>query len=186
MTDEHDETPEAQAPVPFGDPPSTEPGQEAYVPPHWETPQAPATIENLAGFGWRAAGYLIDTIMVTAVISVLAGALHAGALGLIAMNFVAASLYGALLLALWDGHTVGMRVFRLRCVDATTQAPVTMQQAFIRSLTAQAFVVLEVFGFFGSLAEVADLLWPLWDKRNQTLHDKVGKTVVLRELVPTR
>ena len=101
------------------------------------------------------------------------------------MNFVAASLYGALLLAFWDGHTVGMRLFKLRCVDATTQAPVTVQQAFIRSLAAQAFVVLEVFGFFGSLVEVADLLWPLWDKRNQTLHDKVGKTVVLRELVPT-
>jgi len=117
---------------------------------------------------------------------VLAGALHAGALGLIAMNFVAASRYGALLLAFWDGHTVGMRLFKLRCVDATTQAPVTAQQAFIRSLTAQAFVVLEVFGFFGSLVEVADLLRPLWDKRNQTLHDKVGKTVVLGELVSTK
>jgi uncharacterized RDD family membrane protein YckC len=185
MSDEHDETPESQPPVPFGDPPTIEPNQEAYVPPSWETPQAPAVIENLAGFGWRAAGYVIDTLMVTAIISVLAGALHAGALGLIAMNFVAASLYGALLLAFWDGHTVGMRLFKLRCVDATTQAPVTVQQAFIRSLTAQAFVVLEVFGFFGSLVEVADLLWPLWDKRNQTLHDKVGKTVVLRELVPT-
>jgi len=117
---------------------------------------------------------------------VLAGALHAGALGLIAMNFVAASRYGALLSAFWDGHTVGMRLFKLRCVDATTQAPVTAQQAFIRSLTAQAFVVLEVFGFFGSLVEVADLLRPLWDKRNQTLHDKVGKTVVLGDLDSTK
>jgi len=25
-----------------------------------------------------------------------------------------------------------------------------------------------------------DLLWPLWDRRNQTLHDKAAGTVVLR------
>ena len=63
MSDEHDETPEAQPPVPFGDPSTIEPSQEAYVPPSWETPQAPAVIENLAGFGWRAAGYVIDTLI---------------------------------------------------------------------------------------------------------------------------
>jgi uncharacterized RDD family membrane protein YckC len=32
------------------------------------------------------------------------------------------------------------------------------------------------------LLVLVDLLWPLWDDRNQTLHDKVAKTVVLRPL----
>ena len=27
---------------------------------------------------------------------------------------------------------------------------------------------------------IIDMLWPLWDDRNQTLHDKVVGTVVLR------
>jgi hypothetical protein len=27
---------------------------------------------------------------------------------------------------------------------------------------------------------VIDLLWPLWDTKNQTLHDKFAKTVVVR------
>ena len=26
---------------------------------------------------------------------------------------------------------------------------------------------------------LVDYLWPLWDKKNQTLHDKLAKTVVI-------
>ena len=157
--------------------------QSAFRLPRFSSPAPQSSIDvDLAGFGWRAIGYLIDTVLVTVLVTMLAAVLGASALVALAMNFVAASLYGALLLALWNGQTVGMRLFHLTAVDAGTRAPVTMRQAFIRSLTAQAFVALEIFGILGSLLQVADLLWPLWDKRNQTLHDKVGKTVVLRVL----
>jgi len=27
---------------------------------------------------------------------------------------------------------------------------------------------------------VLDVLWPLWDRRNQTLHDKIVGTLILR------
>ena len=40
-----------------------------------------------------------------------------------------------------------------------------------------AAAVLTLVPFVGSLL---DLLWPLWDPRNQTLHDKAAGTVVLR------
>lgn len=33
---------------------------------------------------------------------------------------------------------------------------------------------------FGGLVILVDLLWPLWDSRNQTIHDKLARTIVLR------
>jgi uncharacterized RDD family membrane protein YckC len=37
---------------------------------------------------------------------------------------------------------------------------------------------------FGIVALVIDFLWPLWDGRRQTLHDKFARTVVLRGATP--
>jgi uncharacterized RDD family membrane protein YckC len=31
----------------------------------------------------------------------------------------------------------------------------------------------------GGLSFLADVLWPLWDERNQTLHDKIVSTYVI-------
>lgn len=36
-----------------------------------------------------------------------------------------------------------------------------------------------VFGFF-LLPVILDYLWPLWDSKNQALHDKVVGSVVIR------
>ena len=51
----------------------------------------------------------------------------------------------------------------------------TQGTAFVRLL------VRAVMGFV-PLLPMLDLLWPLWDPRNQTLHDKVAGTVVLRQV----
>jgi uncharacterized RDD family membrane protein YckC len=37
---------------------------------------------------------------------------------------------------------------------------------------------------FGIVALLVDFLWPLWDGRRQTLHDKFARTVVLRGATP--
>jgi uncharacterized RDD family membrane protein YckC len=47
-------------------------------------------------------------------------------------------------------------------------------------------LVEEVFRLLGSATIILgvvwllDMLFPLWDKQRQTLHDKIAKTVVLR------
>ena len=51
--------------------------------------------------------------------------------------------------------------------------PVGYEGAFGRSL------ITFLFGIF-TLPLILDYLWPLWDDRNQTLHDKVPSTVVVR------
>jgi uncharacterized RDD family membrane protein YckC len=50
----------------------------------------------------------------------------------------------------------------------------------VRAFSAEIIAAASLVGLIGSLAQLLDLLWPVWDKRNQTLHDKIGRTVVLR------
>jgi uncharacterized RDD family membrane protein YckC len=77
------------------------------------------------------------------------------------------------MLGAFQGRTIGNRVASTQVVDARTGAPVGYDRALPR---AGVQLVLNYTGIGGLL----DVLWPLWDRQNQTLHDKAGGTVVLR------
>jgi uncharacterized RDD family membrane protein YckC len=53
--------------------------------------------------------------------------------------------------------------------------------AFYREIVVQQLL----FGFFGIftlyIATLLNYLWPLWDEKNQALHDKICHTRVVRE-----
>jgi uncharacterized RDD family membrane protein YckC len=67
-----------------------------------------------------------------------------------------------------------MALLRLDAVDAVEgRTPIGPTRAAVRSLAAGVLTVIPFAAFL-------DLLWPLWDNRNQTLHDKAAGTVVLR------
>jgi uncharacterized RDD family membrane protein YckC len=72
-----------------------------------------------------------------------------------------------------DGQTLGRRWLGIRVVDATTGEPIGYGRAFGRAL------IVAVFGFF-TIPLIVDYLWPLWDSRNQTLHDKAVSSIVIR------
>jgi uncharacterized RDD family membrane protein YckC len=73
------------------------------------------------------------------------------------------------------GRTLGMSMMRVYAVDADEgRTPVGTLRAAIRSATVAVLTVLAPLA-------VLDLLWPLWDPRNQTIHDKAARTVVLRQ-----
>lgn len=72
------------------------------------------------------------------------------------------------------GQTVGNKAVHTRVVDGRTGQQVAMGRAFGRQV-AQA-VLLQVF----VIPWILDCLWPLWDRENQTLHDKIASTVVLQ------
>jgi uncharacterized RDD family membrane protein YckC len=89
-----------------------------------------------------------------------------------------------LLLAYWHGRRGGSPL-RLRTgaviVDHESLAVVGIPRALLRSASA-LIIPLLFFPFgFGAilLAYLVNYLWPLWDKRNQTLHDKIAKTIVI-------
>jgi uncharacterized RDD family membrane protein YckC len=78
--------------------------------------------------------------------------------------------------------TLGMRACGIYIAKEGDLGPVTLGRAAGRSvLFLGVSSVLQLVVRAGAgLVVLVDLLWPLWDSRNQTLHDKVAKTVVLR------
>ena len=69
------------------------------------------------------------------------------------------------------GSSIGQGLMKIRVVNAQGQL-LTMGEAVLRLLAHVALSFVPLLG-------VVDLLWPLWDERRQTLHDKaVGSYVV--------
>lgn len=103
---------------------------------------------------------------------------------------VATTLYSALFLR-WKGATpgkliVGLRVRRREAAGPMPWSTIVRRVGFITGLSVASQI--PVFGFVFGLVVVLDYLWPLWDGRNQALHDKVAGTNVVRpdrNAVPT-
>lgn len=73
-----------------------------------------------------------------------------------------------------SGQTLGKRAVAIQVRDAQTGGSISYARAFGRFLAEIfAWLILPILVF-------ADLLWPLWDDRLQTLHDKAVNSVVVR------
>lgn len=73
--------------------------------------------------------------------------------------------------------TPGKLLTGLRVVPAeqgTQTRGLDWWRALLRSVT------FEVFGRFLILVQLVNILWPLWDKRKQALHDKIAGTQVVK------
>jgi uncharacterized RDD family membrane protein YckC len=160
-------------------------GNDAYGS-WWDAPRGPQRSQQvpkfdplgrpLADFGSRAAAFAVDwAILLVGMVILLAFGAIGGGPGVIVA--VLACLGG--LVAYHsvnggpNGQTLGMRVFGLRLVDATTGQSIGYGRAFVR------WLLQALMAAFIGLLWLADLLWPLWDERTQTLHDKaVGSLVI--------
>jgi uncharacterized RDD family membrane protein YckC len=159
--------------------------------------------QMLAGFWRRVGGFLIDYLVLAVVISLPFSAFHNHRLTGIAVT-VASFFYWSFMLTYANGQTLGMRVTQVRAVNATNRSPVLIAQAGARTglycvlllLTDFEHVVLYKNPTIGekalenhqlsiyllySLPLLIDLAWPIWDKKNQTLHDKFGRTLVVKQ-----
>lgn len=186
--------PAPQAPYAGGVPPVSAPPYAGG--PYPGQPIAPI-VWDYATWGTRVLGYLIDSVLVSVaagVLIILATTVFGGLMGL-GSGFHSEGLQGLgatgcccifslfpismLLVGLWNkvylvaqrGASIGQGVVKIKVVNAQGQR-LTQGQAFLRLL---AHVGLSFVPFGG----VIDLLWPLWDDRRQTLHDKaVGCYVI--------
>lgn len=151
-----------------------------------------------AGFWLRVGGWLIDWLILAIVNAIISRALdavaflrvtfhthtvstgvttrHVDHLSVLAsiLNLVILLGYGMLFCGSSRGQTPGMMVIRARAVDAQTGAPI----GYARALGRAAFEILLFVLLF--VPWVVDMLFPAWDARRQTLHDKVSRTVVVR------
>ena len=149
---------------------------------------------DYAPWATRVGGYLIDGLLVGAgmlVIWLIAGTLlaaiasiggsasgaAAGTCCLLILLFPLATLlvglFNRVYLVSRRGYSIGQGVVKVMVVDASGNF-LSQGTAFVR-LLAQAGMGMIPF------LPMLDLLWPLWDERRQTLHDKAVGCYVINQ-----
>jgi uncharacterized RDD family membrane protein YckC len=148
-----------------------------------------------ASWGIRLGGWLIDTVIFAVVQAILnavlrhsttlsvrytmmahnGGAQRHGRFSILALLIavVLTIIYCTVLVGGRRGQTVGMMAVGVRAVRDGTFDGVGYSKAFWRSLLEQILRVTVIIGLL-------DDLFPLWDAKRQTLHDKAVGTVVIR------
>jgi uncharacterized RDD family membrane protein YckC len=174
----------------YAPPPPPPPPPAAYVPP--PAPAAAAPGIGYGGFGLRFVARLLDSLILGipfGVFFALIGGLAVASVSTTVdangnVNTVAAGGAGGLLIllylallvvtvlyfvVLWSrGGTIGQRLLKLRVVDATTGANISMGKAFLRYV---GLIIAAIPCYLG-------LFWVIWDPRKQGWHDKIAGTVV--------
>ena len=142
------------------------------------------TAQDLAGWWSRAGAYLLDTLLLLVpLVVVLVGVVasdpgeDSDAWGVFAVaylaSFVLPFFYFTIMHGGERGQTFGKRAVGIRVVDRGAGGSIGYGRAFGR------YAVIFVFGIF-VVPILLDYLWPLWDEKNQALHDKVVGSLVVR------
>ncbi len=130
---------------------------------------APTNTIAYAGFGRRLLAVILDEIILSIPVVGLGFALTFGGSGGSGSNILLAIVYEALLIALWNGQTIGKLAMGIRVVTADG-TPVPVGMAFARAGMKLVSGAALGLGY----------LWMLWDPNKQTWHDKVAKTYVVK------
>jgi uncharacterized RDD family membrane protein YckC len=193
-----------QSPPPMPPPPPPPPSYPAQPPGGYPPPQAgyasspgvPGT-SPYASWGLRLGGWLIDLVILVVVQAVLSalfrkssaltvhynmtrqGVIHHQRIDflVVIIVLVIGLAYSTILVGGPGGKTVGMMAVGVRAVRTEGNGVVGYGKALGRSLVE---LILRVTG----IGFILDYLWPLWDQKRQTLHDKAAGTVVIRTRIP--
>jgi uncharacterized RDD family membrane protein YckC len=152
-----------------------------------------------ASWGIRVGGYLIDTVIFLVVLVVLLVVFrhsntlevhlmarrgttrkrHISALPFIitAVLYVA---YGTVLCGSKRGQTVGMMAVGVRAVRDGSFGVLGYGRALTRAVVEGLLRLIEFLFVLLGVIWLLDMLFPLWDAKRQTLHDKVAGSVVVR------
>ena len=124
----------------------------------------------------RLVAVIIDNALMSAV-SVLVGLQHTSSSAVIDFRimaeFVLVFCYFGYLNGV-IGQTVGKRILGIRCVDADTGDPIGFRRGLGR------YAIVAALGLAFIVPEFIDGLWPLWDRRRQSWHDKAVRSIVVR------
>lgn len=144
---------------------------------------------SLAGWWPRVGAALVDGVIRVAIVALCAGlgAIAYGiddaageigiVVGLLIGLLLAFAVYAPVLLALWDGQTPGHRATDTRVVMADGSR-MSGQRAFVREVLVKNLLI-ETIGGVILVVPIVNYLFPLWDKRNEALHDKICATRVV-------
>jgi uncharacterized RDD family membrane protein YckC len=144
-----------------------------------------ATEQPLASWLRRGAALLLDAAILGLVVAVglLAGGVPADELRsrlesgetvfVLAIFLVPEAIYQTVMIGSRN-QTLGKMAFGIAVLDAESRTPIGYPRAFTRWISTAALRALF------TIPTIVDHLWPLRDPRNQTLHDKFARSVVVR------
>jgi uncharacterized RDD family membrane protein YckC len=134
---------------------------------------------------WRRAGaLLVDSLLVFVVIAIvfalafLVAAFDETAGGILLILSIVFLFAGPIWYWIYftgraPGQTIGKKALGIRVRNADQDRPIGY------GASAGRYLITVVFGIFW-IPSLIDYLWPLWDSRNQSLHDKVANSIVVR------
>jgi uncharacterized RDD family membrane protein YckC len=140
---------------------------------------------ELASWGRRLAALLVDVAVLGLVIAaaLLAGGMQAEDLRdrirdgetllVVVLFLIPEAIYYTALIGS-RSQTFGKMALGIKVVDAESRGPIGYPRAFRRWLSTAALRALF------TVPTIVDHLWPLRDARNQALHDKFARSVVVR------
>jgi uncharacterized RDD family membrane protein YckC len=147
-------------PPPGGYAPAPYAGAPAYG---YGGPGLPAVLQGRELSGWwiRVAAELIDGLFAITIIGFI-------------VNFFLMGREGER-----NGQTLGKQLCNIRVIkeDGT---PVTAGFAVLRDFVVKGLLFGTVGSFFLGIPTLLNVLWPLWDERNQALHDKMLSAYVVK------
>ncbi len=108
------------------------------------------------------------------------GALVVGAILWVLCVTLIALLYAPAMMARTNGKTLGRMATNIRVVR-TSGEPITFGFAMLREVAVKALAFGIAGTVTGGLANLADVLWPLWDEENRALHDFVVNTRTVKD-----
>ena len=142
--------------------------------------------EDLASYGERAGAAAIDFFIRAVIVIVVtlafatSGSEDATAGGLLIAIYLIAPLYAPLAMSRWEGQTVGHKAVNTRIVTRGG-APVRGGKAFTREFLVKNVLIEGLGGLITlGILTLVNYLWPLWDDRNEALHDKMCDTRVVK------
>ncbi len=127
----------------------------------------------LAGWWTRVGATIIDGLIIGVVTGIIVFSAGGSNRGFDLTDWALLFIYSFILLGVPRSQTVGMIALGTRVLDANTGEPIGFARSFGRALVYFLLGVTIIGG-------VIDILWPLWDGRNQTLHDKAIGSVLVR------
>jgi uncharacterized RDD family membrane protein YckC len=184
-------------------PPPPAPGPPAFPVggpvPGGDRPPFDAATAPYASWGIRLGGYLIDTVIFAVVVVVLLVVFrHSNTLEvhlmarrgttrrrhISAVPFLITAVlyvvYGTVLCGSKRGQTVGMMAVGVRAVREGSFGVLGYGRALARAVVEGVLRLIELLFVLLGVIWLLDMLFPLWDAKRQTLHDKVAGSVVVR------
>ena len=101
------------------------------------------------------------------------GGFLAGTFGSVIVVWLLWFLYFTVMNGMEKGQTVGKMVMKLQVRDEATGGPLGMGKSALRTF------IMILLSIPCGLGLLLSWLWPLWDAKRQTLHDKVANSIVV-------